>query len=235
MRPPWPLSDKSGSRRWRPRAVAEGRGAVADQRPCMTNKRPEPSLLPVPRTPFVSLRWVIQVRLDGCLSATQPASDLGDRQVLLVAIVPGELCSAAAFANTIAHITPPRAPLPPPFAASQRRSYRPCWTARQWPKSEIPPTECRSVVRRHRARWSMADFWIASIASGEPASTGCSELANSGSARSSTAVTCFSTCGPLSVKPSRRVQRPAGRPRGCPAGNHGGIRSVTAVRGRCGC
>ena len=127
--------------------------------------------------PFVSIRRVIQVRLDGCLSATQPASDLGDRQVLLVAIVPGELCSAAAFANTIAHITPPRAPLPPPFAASQRRSYRPCWTARQWPKSEIPPTECRSVVRRHRARWSIADFWIASIASGEPASTGCSELA----------------------------------------------------------
>ena len=41
----------------------------------------------------------------------------------------------------------------------------------------MPPTECRSVVRRHRARWSMADFWIASIASGEPASTGCSELA----------------------------------------------------------
>ena len=42
---------------------------------------------------FVIVRRVVQVRLDGCLGTSQPARDLGDGSVLLVAIVPA---SAAA-------------------------------------------------------------------------------------------------------------------------------------------
>ena len=47
------------------------------------------------------MRRVVQVGLDGGLGAAQPARDLRDRQVLLVAIVAGQRGLAATLLHTI--------------------------------------------------------------------------------------------------------------------------------------
>ena len=54
------------------------------------------------RRSFVSMRRVVQVRLDRRLCAAQPAGDLRDRQVLLLAIVPGKRRGAPTLTNSIA-------------------------------------------------------------------------------------------------------------------------------------
>ena len=64
-------------------------------------ERPELWLLRAMRRSFVSIGRVIQIRLDSRLGAAQPASDLGDRQIFLVAIVARELRRAAALTDPI--------------------------------------------------------------------------------------------------------------------------------------
>lgn len=51
--------------------------------------------------PFVSIRRVIQVRLDSGLGASEPAGDLGDREGLLVAVVTRERRSLTPLKHTI--------------------------------------------------------------------------------------------------------------------------------------
>src|SRR5947208_11212292 len=50
--------------------------------------------------------WIVEIRLDGRLCASQPTSDLGDRQPLLVAVVAGELRRAAPFRDPVEHENP---------------------------------------------------------------------------------------------------------------------------------
>ena len=69
----------------------------------MTSTRRELSLLRAIRRSFVSIRRVVQIRLDGRRCAAQPARDLGDRQVLLVGIVAREPRRPAALVNAIGH------------------------------------------------------------------------------------------------------------------------------------
>ena len=83
--------------RHRPTITATARPPNAPDPP--RRSEPLPELATICRS-FVSMRRVIQVRLDRRLCAPQAARDLRDRQVLLVAIVAGELRGAAAFTNT---------------------------------------------------------------------------------------------------------------------------------------
>ena len=53
------------------------------------------------RRPFVSIRRVVEVRLDCRLCATEPACDLGDREALLVAVVAGERYRPTALLNAV--------------------------------------------------------------------------------------------------------------------------------------
>ena len=67
----------------------------------MTSKRPELSLLrAIPRS-FVSIRRVVEVGLDGGFRASEPAGDLGDREVLLVAVVVCECDRSAALLDAV--------------------------------------------------------------------------------------------------------------------------------------
>src|SRR5437763_12060182 len=65
--------------------------------------------------PFVIVRRVVQVRLDRRLCASQPPGDLRDRQILLLAVVSRKRRGSPSLTNTITHLTPPRAALPPSF------------------------------------------------------------------------------------------------------------------------
>jgi hypothetical protein len=49
---------------------------------------------------------IVEVALDGCLCASQPTSDLRDRQPLLVTVMAGELRRAAPFAHAVEHKPP---------------------------------------------------------------------------------------------------------------------------------
>jgi hypothetical protein len=57
--------------------------------------------LPFAAGPFVSIRRVIEVSLDGCLCTTEPACDLGDREAFLVAIVARERYRPTALPNAV--------------------------------------------------------------------------------------------------------------------------------------
>jgi hypothetical protein len=97
-----PLSDKSGSRERRPRAVgARAEERLADRRPCTTSKRSELSLLRAIGRSFVSLRWVVEVRVDRGFCASEPARDVGDREALLVAVVVCECGCPTALLNAV--------------------------------------------------------------------------------------------------------------------------------------
>ena len=106
-------NDGRDFRTWTNRAVgtsascrrSHSRGAACRSR--SDQERAAPWLLLAVRRSFVSVRWVIQVRLDGRLCATQPARDLGDRYAFLVAVVTRELRGATTLTNSIAHLTPP--------------------------------------------------------------------------------------------------------------------------------
>ena len=75
-----PVSDKSGSRERRLRAVAaRAEEPLADRRSCMTSKRPELSLLWAIRRSFLSIRRVAKVRLDRRRRAAE-ASGRGERR-----------------------------------------------------------------------------------------------------------------------------------------------------------
>src|SRR5947208_6412251 len=50
--------------------------------------------------------WIVEIRLDGRLCASQPTSDLRDRQTLLVSVVAGELRRAAPFRDPVEHQNP---------------------------------------------------------------------------------------------------------------------------------
>ena len=71
---------------------------------------------------LVSMRWVVQVRLDRCLRASQPVGDLRDRHLL--AIVSSKRRGAPTLTNPITHLTPPRAALRPSLLvpSAQRRT-----------------------------------------------------------------------------------------------------------------
>ena len=49
---------------------------------------------------------IVEIRLDGCFCASQPTSDLRDRQTLLVAVVAGELRRSAPFRDPVEHHNP---------------------------------------------------------------------------------------------------------------------------------
>ena len=99
--------------------------------------------------PFVSVRRVVQVRLDRRLCASQPAGDLRDRQVFLVAIVVCKRRGTPTLTNSIAHLVPP--PRPPLVLSllAQRTSYRACWTVarakRGWRLPSCSPS-CSTVI-----------------------------------------------------------------------------------------
>ncbi len=50
--------------------------------------------------------WIVEIRLNGCFFASQPTSDLRDRQTLLVPVVAGELRRAAPFRDPVEHQNP---------------------------------------------------------------------------------------------------------------------------------
>jgi hypothetical protein len=54
--------------------------------------------------------WIVKIRLDGRFCASQPTSDLGDRQTLLVSVVAGELRRATPFRDTVEHQKPQACP-----------------------------------------------------------------------------------------------------------------------------
>ena len=90
------------SRERRPRAVAaRAEEPLADRRPCMTSKRPELSLLRAIRRSFVSIRRVVEVRLDRGFCATEPTRDVSDREALLVAVVARERDRPATLVDAV--------------------------------------------------------------------------------------------------------------------------------------
>ena len=94
--------DKSGSRERRPRAVAaRAEERLADRGPYITSKRPELSLLRAIRRAFVSIRRVVEVRLDRRGRATKPVRDLGDGQTLGLTEVAGQRDGAATLDHAV--------------------------------------------------------------------------------------------------------------------------------------
>ncbi len=92
---------KSG--RW-PRAVAaRAEASLCRSTPVHDQERAELSTLRAARRSFVSIRRVVQVRLDRRLGTPQPARDLRDRQVLLLAVVSSKRRGATALDNPITH------------------------------------------------------------------------------------------------------------------------------------
>src|SRR5512142_2703723 len=66
--------------------------------------------------------WIVKIRLDGRFCASQPTSDLRDRQTLLVAVVAGELRRAAPFRDPVEHQNPKPARGAGQPAQAQKRS-----------------------------------------------------------------------------------------------------------------
>ena len=81
--------------------AARAEDPLADRRPCMSSKRPELSHLWAIRRSFVSIRRVVQVRLDRRLCASQPVRDLGDRQTLLFTVMAREHGGPASLLDTV--------------------------------------------------------------------------------------------------------------------------------------
>jgi hypothetical protein len=113
--------------------------------------------------------WIVEIRLDGRLCASQPASDLRDRQTLLVAVVAGELSRAAPFGHPVEH----RHPKLPEAAQAQRNAARAAGTAgstasataavrgaslAEGPSDSVLGQLCRSILRlvapAARLRWA---------------------------------------------------------------------------------
>ena len=57
--------------------------------------------LPFPAGPFVSIRRVVQVRLDGRRRTTETSGDLGDRQALLITLMARERGGPAALLDAV--------------------------------------------------------------------------------------------------------------------------------------
>ena len=80
---------------------SESRGVACRSTPVHDQERAELSLLRAVRRSFVSMRCVVQVRLDRGFCACEPARDLRDRQLLLVAIVPGQRSCTPSLLHTV--------------------------------------------------------------------------------------------------------------------------------------
>ena len=122
-----PDQNRSGSRERRPRAVAaRAEERLADRGPYITSKRPELSLLRATRRSFVSIRWVVEVRLDRGRGATETVADLPDREALELTVMtrqgdrpaslenPTRFCSGRLARHTgsryLAHLAFPSSP-----------------------------------------------------------------------------------------------------------------------------
>ena len=55
--------------------------------------------LPFPAGPFVSIRWVVEVRLDRRRRATEAVGDLPDREALELAVMPRQSDRPATLEN----------------------------------------------------------------------------------------------------------------------------------------
>ena len=88
--------------------------------------------------PFVIVRRVIQICLDGRLCPSEPARDLGDRQVLFLAIVAGMRRGSPPLVNSIVHLALSRAGI-------DRRSCCLIWHIDKHPigRTGQPPTAKR--------------------------------------------------------------------------------------------
>ena len=96
------MSDRSGSRERRPRAVAaRAEERLADRGPYITSKRPELSLLRAIRRSFVSISRVIEVRLDRRRRPAELLGDLRDRQALCLAVMPRQCHRTAALTHPV--------------------------------------------------------------------------------------------------------------------------------------